>query len=277
VRGLGDNVMAVARGDGYLVRMRFVSLTAGVLLATACGSIVRRPPAPAPAPASASPAARDSAALERLRNDWAGLRRYRAANDSIGAPKPGEQRVVFYGNSITDSWARHFPVMFPGKPYIGRGISGQTTPQMLVRFHQDVVALQPRVVVILAGTNDIAGNTGPSTLEMIEANLEAMTEIAKAHGIRVVLASVLPVFDYPWKRGLEPAPRIITLNAWMKRYAESVGETYLDYHSAMVDARGGLPASLSYDGVHPSEAGYRVMAPLAEEAIARAMRGGGGR
>jgi lysophospholipase L1-like esterase len=227
--------------------------------------------AAAAASAAAARAARDSATIERLRSDWAGLRRYRAANDSIGAPAAGEQRVVFYGNSITDSWARWFPAMFPGRPYVGRGISGQTTPQMLVRFHQDVVGLHPAAVVILAGTNDIAGNTGPSTLEMIEDNLSAMTELAQAHGIRVVLASVLPVFDYPWKRGLEPAPKIIALNAWMQRYAAAVGATYLDYHSAMADARGGLPASLSADGVHPNEAGYRVMAPLAEAAIARAL------
>ena len=216
-------------------------------------------------------AARDSAALEALRNDWGGLRRYRAANNALPATAIGEDRVVFYGNSITDAWARYFPTMFPGKPYIGRGISGQTTPQMLVRFHQDVIALRPRVVVILAGTNDIAGNTGPSTLEMIEDNLSAMTEIAKQHHIRVVLCSVLPAYDYPWKRGLEPAPKIIALNAWMKRYAEGVGETYLDYHAAMADARGGLPASLSRDGVHPNEAGYRIMAPLAEAAITAAL------
>ncbi len=221
--------------------------------------------------APSSQATRDSAALERLRNDWAGLRRYQAANAALGAPASGERRVVFYGNSITDAWAASFPAMFPGKPYVGRGISGQTTPQMLVRFHQDVVALQPAVVVILAGTNDIAGNTGASSLAMIEDNLEAMTEVARQHGIRVVLSSVLPVFDYPWKRGLEPAPTIMALNAWIKRYAESVGETYLDYHTAMADARGGLPAALSADGVHPNEAGYRVMAPLADAAITHAL------
>lgn len=224
-----------------------------------------------PAVSASGQTPRDSIALDRLRNDWAGLRRYQAANAALAAPRPGEPRVVFYGNSITDAWAPLFPAMFPGKPYIGRGISGQTTPQMLVRFHQDVVALQPRVVVILAGTNDIAGNTGPSTLEMIEDNLTAMTEIARQHGIRVVLSSVLPVFDYPWKPGLEPAPKIIALNAWMKRYAGEVGETYLDYHTAMTDGRGGLPAAISRDGVHPNEAGYRVMAPLAEAAIARAL------
>jgi lysophospholipase L1-like esterase len=217
-------------------------------------------------------AARDSAAAEALRNDWAGLRRYRAANAALPAPAPGENRVVFYGNSITDIWARYFPTMFSGKPYIGRGISGQTTPQMLVRFRQDVVALQPKVVVILAGTNDIAGNTGPSTLEMIEDNFMSMVQIAKAHHIRVVLSSVLPVYDYPWKPGLEPAPKIIALNAWLKRYANETGEIYLDYHTAMADARGGLPPALANDGVHPTDAGYRIMAPLAEDAIARALR-----
>ena len=204
--------------------------------------------------------------------DWASLARYRDANVALPAPKPDETRVVLYGDSITEIWARYFDAMFPGKPYIGRGISAQTTPQMLVRFRQDVVALKPRVVVILAGTNDIAGNTGPSTLEMIEDNLASMCEIARANGIRVVLASVLPVYDYPWKRGLEPAPKIIALNSWMKRYAEEKGHVYLDYHSAMTDDRGGLPAELARDGVHPTEAGYRLMAPLLEQAIARALR-----
>lgn len=261
--------------DGSFTRMPTLRLIPVLALLAACTPHL--PPAAAPAPARAAAnadatrARRDSMALDRLRNDWADLHRYRAANDSLRAPAPGEPRVVFYGNSITDAWAKYFPAMFPGKPYVGRGISGQTTPQMLVRFHQDVVALQPRVVVILAGTNDIAGNTGPSTLAMIEDNLSAMTELATAHGIRVVLASVLPVFDYPWKRGLEPAPKIIALNAWMKQYAQSSGAVFLDYHSAMADARGGLPASLSTDGVHPNEAGYRLMAPLAEAAIAAAL------
>lgn len=206
--------------------------------------------------------------------DWANLKRYQADNAQLGAPRPDEDRVVFFGNSITEAWAPMFATTFPGKPYIGRGISGQTTPQMLVRFRQDVVALRPKVVVILAGTNDIAGNTGPSTNEMIADNLRGMTEIARANGIRVVLSSVLPVFDYPWKPGLQPAPRIIALNTWMQRYAEEIGETYLDYHSAMTDARGGLPPSLADDGVHPNAAGYRMMAPLVEAAIAKALSGG---
>ena len=224
-----------------------------------------------PSAVAARQRASDSLALDALRNDWAGLRRYRVANASLGSPAAGENRVVFYGNSITDGWARHFPAMFPGKPYIGRGISGQTTPQMLVRFRQDVVALQPKAVVILAGTNDIAGNTGPSTLQMIEDNFMSMVQIAKAHHIRVVLSSVLPVYDYPWKPGLQPAPKIIALNAWMKQYASDVGETYLDYHTVMADARGGLPPTLASDGVHPNDAGYRIMAPLAEAAITRAL------
>ena len=207
-----------------------------------------------------------------LHNDWANFERYRAANAALPAPAPGEVRVVFMGNSITDGWAHLFPTEFPGKPYIGRGIGGQTTPQMLVRFRADVVALHPRVVVILAGTNDIAGNTGPSTLEMIEDNLASMSEIAMANGIRVVLSSILPVFDYPWRPGLTPAPKIMAVNAWMKAYAARVGATYLDYHTAMADERQGLPKSLSNDGVHPTEAGYKVMAPLADAAIADALR-----
>ena len=209
---------------------------------------------------------------DALENDWANLGKYREDNARLGPPGPKENRVVFYGNSITEVWAKFFPTMFPGKPYIGRGISGQTTPQMLVRFNQDVVALKPKVVVILAGTNDIAGNTGPSTIEMIEDNLRSMAEIAKAHGIRVVMSSVLPVYDYPWRPGLEPAPKIMALNAWMKDYAAKVGAIYLDYHSAMQDERHGMRAGLASDEVHPTEAGYKVMAPLAEKAIAEALR-----
>ncbi|MFL5617617.1 MAG: SGNH/GDSL hydrolase family protein [Gemmatimonadaceae bacterium] len=209
----------------------------------------------------------------RNRNDWAFLARYRGANAALGAPKPGESRVVFMGNSITDAWAKSFPTMFPGKPYVGRGISGQTTPQMLVRFRQDVIALQPKVVVILAGINDIAGNTGPSTQAMIADNLMSMTEIAKANGIRVVLSSVLPAYDFPWKRGIAPAPKVVALNTWMKCYAAQAGAVYLDYYSRMVDARGGLSPEMASDGVHPTEAGYRIMAPLAEAAIQEALRG----
>ena len=209
---------------------------------------------------------------ERVHNDWAWLARYRDDNARLGAPRAGERRVVFMGNSITEGWARHFDAMFPGKPYVGRGISGQTTPQMLVRFRQDVVALRPAVVVLLAGTNDIAGNTGPSSLEMIEDNVASMVDVAQANGIRVVLLSVLPAYDYPWKRGLEPAPTIVALNAWLKAHAERRGAVYVDLHAAMRDARDGLRAELSGDGVHPNEAGYRVMSPLVEAGIERALR-----
>jgi lysophospholipase L1-like esterase len=204
--------------------------------------------------------------------DWPALERYRQANAALGPPRANEARVVFMGNSITEGWAPLFASQFPGKPYVGRGISGQTTPQMLLRFRQDVIDLQPRVVVILGGTNDIAGNTGPSSLEMIEDNLASMTELAQAHQIRVVLASVLPVFDYPWKRGLAPAPKIVALNAWMKAYAARVGAVYADFHTAMADARQGLESELSADGVHPNAAGYAIMAPIVERAIAEAIR-----
>ncbi len=224
------------------------------------------------APRAAAQTAQQDPQEERLHNDWAYLARYREANAAMGPPRAGEQRVVFYGNSITDAWVRNFDTMFPGKPYVGRGIGGQTTPQMLVRFRQDVIALAPAVVVILAGTNDIAGNTGPATLAMIEDNLASMVELAQANNIRAVLSSVLPVYDYPWRPGLEPAEKIVALNTWMKRYAADHNAVYLDYHSTMVDARGGLKEELSGDGVHPNEAGYHVMAPLAEQAIAKALR-----
>src|SRR6476659_5847127 len=173
----------------------------------------------------------------QLRSDWANLAKYRDANAKVAPPAANENRVVFMGNSITEGWQQYFATMFPGKPYINRGISGQTTPQMLVRFHPDVVALKPKVVVILAGTNDIAGNTGPSTLEMIEDNIASMSEVARANGIRVVLSSVPPVYDYPWKPGLEPAGKIVALNGWLREYAARTGAVYLDYHTAMADER----------------------------------------
>lgn len=203
--------------------------------------------------------------------EFANLGRYRTLNAELEAPRPGEQRVVFMGNSITEAWAGYFAAQFPGKPYVGRGISGQTTAQMLLRFRQDVVALQPAAVVILAGTNDIAGNTGPVTLPMIQNNLAAMTELAQANGIRVVLCAVLPVFDYPWKPGLEPAPKIVALNAWLREYAARRGAVFVDVHTPMADARQGLRAEYGSDGVHPNEAGYRVMAPLVEAGIRTAL------
>jgi lysophospholipase L1-like esterase len=204
--------------------------------------------------------------------DWPNLAKYRDSNAVLAAPKAGENRVVFMGNSITEGWKKYWADEFGGKPYVNRGIGGQTTPQMLLRFRQDVIALKPKVVVILAGTNDIAGNTGPTPLEMIEDNLASMADLARMHGIRVVLCSVLPVYDYPWKPGLEPAPKIVALNAWMKHYAESTGSIYLEYHSAMRDYREVMRTDLASDGVHPKEAGYKIMVQLVEHGIAQALR-----
>lgn len=210
--------------------------------------------------------------LELEAQDWPNLNRFRAENALLGTPAKNEKRVVFLGNSITQGWIEKRPDFFSKNSYINRGISGQTTPQMLIRFRQDVIALQPKVVVILAGTNDIAGNTGPSTLEMIENNLASMAELANENGIRVVLSSVLPVFDYPWKPGLEPAEKIVTLNAWIKNYCEKKGFTYLDYFTPMADARHGMKAELTYDGVHANVEGYKVMEPLVEKAIQNALK-----
>jgi lysophospholipase L1-like esterase len=207
-----------------------------------------------------------------LRNiqDFAGLHRYAAADATLAPMQPG--RVVFFGDSITDLWTRHGGTFFTGKRYLNRGISGQTTPQMLVRFRQDVIDLHPAAVVILAGTNDIAGNTGPSTLEMIEDNLQSMAELARSNHIRVILASVTPVFDYPWRRGLNPAPKIKALNAWIQQYCEEHKFTYLDYYTPMVDAEGGMKPGISIDGVHPNAAGYAIMEPLAEAAIEKTLK-----
>ena len=204
--------------------------------------------------------------------DWANTSRFKDANAQLAQPASGENRVVFMGNSITEGWIRTCPDYFAGKPYVNRGISGQTTPQMLVRFRPDVINLKPALVVILAGTNDIAGNTGPSTLEMILDNLISMAELAKANNIKVVLSSVLPAFDYPWKPGLEPAPKIVKLNEMIKNYAEKNNIVYLDYFSSMVDERNGLKKELSGDGVHPNLDGYKIMEPLAEAAIKMALK-----
>lgn len=209
---------------------------------------------------------------ERMSQDWACLKCFQDANATVAAPKPGEQRVVFMGNSITIGWANLDPEYFTGKPYINRGISGQTTPQMLIRFRPDVINLKPKVVVILAGTNDIAGNTGYTAIETIFGNLASMAELAKANGIKVVLSSVLPVFDYPWRKGLQPVEKIADLNQRIKSYAAKKGFIYLDYYTAMADERKGLKAALTYDGVHPNKAGYQVMGPLAEKAIAAALK-----
>jgi len=211
-------------------------------------------------------------------DDFGELKRYRAANASLKAPAAGEKRVVFLGDSITDMWP--LATAFPGKPYVNRGISGQTTSQMLVRFRADVIALAPTAVVILAGTNDIAGNTGPITVEGIEANFATMVELARAHGIRVVLSSVLPVHNYTAMSEmtfpLRPPDQIAALNKWLKEYAAASGCVYLDYASAMSDAKGLLKKELAEDGLHPNRAGYGIMAAVAEKAIAKVLAGGPG-
>jgi lysophospholipase L1-like esterase len=219
-----------------------------------------------------------AARLQTRLQDWPALARYREANAGVDAPAKDEKRVVFMGDSITDFWK--LASYFPSKRYINRGISGQTTPQMLVRFRPDVIALKPQVVAILAGTNDLAGNTGPMTLEAIEGNLASMFELARASDIRVVIASVLPVSDYAKNREgkpinqttRRPPEKIIALNGWIKKYATQNGLTYLDYFSAMVDEKGFLKEELSNDGLHPNDKGYVVMQPLVEQAIAAALK-----
>ena len=207
-------------------------------------------------------------------DDYGQLARYREANAKLGSPAAGENRVVFFGDSITDIWK--LENYFPGKPYVNRGIGGQTTPQMLVRFRQDVIDLQPKVVVILAGTNDIAGNTGPMRNEDIEANYASFAELARAHGIRVVYSSVLPVHNYTEKSkdffAQRPQSRILELNTWLKDYCAKNEIVYLDYFSALVDDKGMLKKDLADDGLHPNDAGYKIMAPLAEAAIEKAMK-----
>jgi lysophospholipase L1-like esterase len=218
---------------------------------------------------------RQIAAMETKLADWPQLGRYKADNAALGSAAADERRVVFYGDSITDSWGRmpNTGEFFPGKPYVNRGITGQTTPQMVVRFRQDVINLHPAAVVILAGTNDVAGNTGPMTPEMTEDNFRSMIDLAKANGIRVIVASITPAADYPAKPGMAPAQKIKRLNDWLKGYCVTHSVTYLDYYSAMVGEDGGMKAGLSFDGVHPNAAGYAIMGPLAQAAIDKTLGG----
>ncbi len=238
---------------------------------------VAQQPSPAPTIPSTGFAGLDQYRARRIAvftDDYGQLSRYREANASLAAPAAGEKRVVFFGDSITDIWK--LADYFPGKPYVNRGIGGQTTPQMLVRFRQDVIDLHPKEVVILAGTNDIAGNTGPMRNEDIEANLASMTELARLHGIRVVLSSLLPVHNYTEKSkdffAQRPMARILELNTWLKGYCAKNHIVYLDYFSALVDDKGMMKKELADDGLHPNDAGFKIMAPLAEAAIATAAK-----
>jgi lysophospholipase L1-like esterase len=210
--------------------------------------------------------------INLLAQDWADLGRYREDNARLIESKISESSVVFIGNSITDSWPSNMPEFFEKNHYIGRGISGQTTPQMLVRFRPDVIALKPAVVVILAGTNDIAENTGPATIEEIFGNICSMAELAEANNIKVVLCAVLPAFDYSWRPGLEPAEKIVDLNSLLKDYAKKSGHVFLDYHSPMADKKNGLIEAYTYDGVHPNDAGYQLMATMVEEVLSKILK-----
>src|SRR5882724_11607828 len=272
------------------MRIRQILLyVVALLISPALFAQTSAPPQATPPQATPTPVA-DSPEVTKLRADldwarktladWPNLGRYRDANAQVAPPAKNEERVVFMGDSITDGWGRHYGTFFPGKPYVNRGISGQTTPQMVIRFRPDVIALQPKAVVILAGTNDIAGNTGPMTLGQIEGNLASMAELSKANRVHVVLASVLPVSNYGHDRQgnpldmrtNRPPEKILELNAWIKKYAAQNGHTYLDYFSAMVDPQGMLQKDLSEDGLHPNAKGYAVMSPLVEQAIRSALK-----
>ncbi|UOQ74080.1 GDSL-type esterase/lipase family protein [Hymenobacter cellulosilyticus] len=206
--------------------------------------------------------------------DYANLQRYAAANERLPPPPASPARVVIIGNSITEGWVKEDSAFFKGKPYgyIGRGISGQATDQTLLRFRQDVVNLRPAVVVLIVGTNDIAENRGPYVPKRTMENIMSMVELAQAHRIRVVLASVLPATDFWWRKGLNPASKILALNQQLKAYADQQRLTYLDFHSAMTDEQGGLKKVYGEDGVHPNLAGYRVMEPLLNQAVAQALK-----
>jgi len=208
---------------------------------------------------------------QRLLHDWAGLIRYGSENTEIPPPRPDERRVVFLGDELTENWGSGETKFFPGKPYFNRGIARQSTAQMLVRFRQDVISLKPRVVVILAGTNDIAAVSGPGTQGMMIENFTSIVELAQANGIRVVLASILPVCDCSTKQtARRPIGKIRGMNAWLREYAEQTGSVYLDYYGALANGRE-LKQELTVDGWLPNDEGYRVMTPLAEKAIARAL------
>jgi len=205
-------------------------------------------------------------------SDWANLGYYEERNRELGLPDENEKRIVFMGDSITEEWGNLYPEFFSGNYYINRGIGGQTTPQMLIRFKPDAIDLKPYAIIILAGTNDIAGNTGPSTVRMITDNIFSMAELAKAYDIIVVLASILPVYQYSWADDvLDPPSMIDSVNSKIKEYVENQGLVYLDYYSSMVDDRKGLKLDYTGDGVHPNEAGYKVMSAIADDIILQAL------
>ena len=250
------------------------TLVVSVVIALSVGAFAQQAPPAIPTTGFAGLDQYRASRIAVFTDDFGQLARYREADAQLGTPKAGENRVVFFGDSITDIWK--LEDYFPGKPYVNRGIGGQTTPQMLVRYRQDVIDLQPKVVVILAGTNDIAGNTGPMRNEDIEANFASFAELARVHGIRVVYSSILPVHNYTERAkdffAQRPQARILALNEWLKDYCSKNNITYLDYFSALVDEKGMLKKDLADDGLHPNAAGFKVMAPLAEAAIGKALK-----
>ena len=280
-------LVRLANVGARLISIKFGLVWVAVLLLTGAVAAMAQPatsmtshPAvqTAPAAPTASRPALTPEQAEQLRTDWPNLKRFSAEDVALITAGPVAGRVVFMGDSITEGWAHNgLPAgspgseFFPGKPYVNRGISGQTTPQMLIRFRPDVIALKPAAVVLFAGINDVAGNTGDMTSEQTEDNLASMAELAHANGIKVVMCSILPAFDFPWRPGREPGPKVAAINTWMKAYAEAHGHVYVDFYSPTVDARGGLPEKLSKDGVHPNNAGYLIMNPLVEAGIEKAL------
>jgi len=208
---------------------------------------------------------------EDFKDDWAALSHYQKENALLGAPKKGEQRVVFLGSSIFENWKKMVPGFFAGRPYLDRGISGQISPQLLIRFRQDVIDLQPAAVIILAGSNDIAGNTGHVTNQVIMNNIASMAELAQLHHIKVILCAYLPVNEFPWRKGMDPAPKIIALNKLIKAYALKNKYTLLDYFSPLVGEANGQKPAQTLDGVHPNVEGYKIMAAVTEAAIKHAL------
>lgn len=253
------------------MRLRLFVLSFSLLL-LATTTFAQQPASQTPAPDSPEALKQQIERLQRRLNDWPNLERYKEANAKVPLIEKNEARVVFLGDSITDGWK--LAEYFPNKPYINRGISGQTTPQMLIRMRPDVIAHKPKAVVILAGTNDIAGNTGPMTIEMITDNYTSIADLAKANGIKVIFASVLPIHDYGKNKISEKRSpeNILKLNDWLKAYCKANGHTYLDYFSKMVDDKGMLKSDLANDGLHPNAEGYKIMAPLAEAAIQQTLK-----
>ena len=255
------------------MRLRNCAVSAFVCLSFSFFSFAQQPAPPIPSTGFPGLDEYRASRIEIYTKDFGQLARYRQDDSALAPPAAKENRVVFLGDSITDYWK--LADYFPGKPYLNRGVDGQTTPEMLVRFRQDVIELHPKILVVLAGTNDVAGVTGRTSNEDIEANYASMAELAQLHGIRVVFASLLPVHNYTEEAkesyALRPRERILALNRWLKEYCAANHLVYLDYFSAVVDDKGMLRRDLSDDGLHPNAAGYKIMATLAEKVIARAL------